>query len=284
MKRGMLLLNRNNVKVLGGDVPELYGGNMIAELETRFKTKLGLIEEPNTPVPAEQTRDERIIDEIEDFDDDDIDYDALYTPEHANTETHVPQEPIHQFSDGDDFMDDSLQISPSRSSTSSSMPSLSKKKLQQQQPQQHQGISPSSPSQKRNRTDHGPSSVETPKIKQEDGMNNTQDDNEDLSWVDSSVWDTIETRNTDHMELDQDGKARCSFETLLKTLRATEQGNHAGNIADVVTVQVRCVKMAKFKMSPKTGFYLEIVIGDPVDIDMDTIKVIFTNEVRFHHV
>lgn len=47
------MLTKDNVEVLGGDVVELYGGDMIAELEDRFKRKLGIIEEPITPVPTE---------------------------------------------------------------------------------------------------------------------------------------------------------------------------------------------------------------------------------------
>ncbi|KAL9551964.1 hypothetical protein MBANPS3_004014 [Mucor bainieri] len=53
VRRGMLMLTKDNVKVLGGDVVELYGGDMVAELEDRFKKKLGIIEEPITPVPNE---------------------------------------------------------------------------------------------------------------------------------------------------------------------------------------------------------------------------------------
>jgi hypothetical protein len=278
----MILLNKNNVKVLGGDVPQLYAGNMITELETRFKAKLGMIEEPNTPVPAEpSTRSERLVDDIEDFDDDDINYDALDMVESVNVQTNIPEEPIHQFNDDDDFMDALPHISPPRQS----MLSLSRKRSIQQTQQQHRSSPPPPPpSQKRNRTDDESSSIEIPKIKPENSMNNTQDDSADLSWVDASVWDNLLANKDDDMELDENGKAHCSFETLLKTLKAMEQGNHTENIADIVTVKVRCIKMAKLRMSSKTGFYLEIVIGDPVDIDMDTVKVIFTNEVRFFHV
>lgn len=41
VRRGLMLLEANNVKVLGGAVPELYGGNMISELEKRLKLRLG---------------------------------------------------------------------------------------------------------------------------------------------------------------------------------------------------------------------------------------------------
>lgn len=40
VRRGILLLEPSNVKVLGGQVPSLYGHNMLAELEKRFKKQL----------------------------------------------------------------------------------------------------------------------------------------------------------------------------------------------------------------------------------------------------
>ncbi|CDH53001.1 hypothetical protein RO3G_00763 [Lichtheimia corymbifera JMRC:FSU:9682] len=40
VRRGILLLEPSNVKVLGGQVPSLYGHNMLAELEKRFKQQL----------------------------------------------------------------------------------------------------------------------------------------------------------------------------------------------------------------------------------------------------
>ncbi|KAI7880005.1 hypothetical protein K492DRAFT_237579 [Lichtheimia hyalospora FSU 10163] len=40
VRRGILLLEPSNVKILGGQVPSLYGHNMLAELEKRFKQQL----------------------------------------------------------------------------------------------------------------------------------------------------------------------------------------------------------------------------------------------------
>ncbi|KAI7867088.1 uncharacterized protein EV154DRAFT_147928 [Mucor mucedo] len=52
VRRGMLMLTPDNVKWLGGGVPELYGGNMTTELQTRLKTRLGTLAQPNTPIPS----------------------------------------------------------------------------------------------------------------------------------------------------------------------------------------------------------------------------------------
>ncbi|KAG2227752.1 hypothetical protein INT45_004794 [Circinella minor] len=42
VRSGLLFLKPANVKVLGGQVESLFGGNMLEELERRFKAKLGL--------------------------------------------------------------------------------------------------------------------------------------------------------------------------------------------------------------------------------------------------
>ncbi|KAI9266783.1 hypothetical protein BDA99DRAFT_506678 [Phascolomyces articulosus] len=43
VRSGILFLKPANVKVLGGQVESLFGGNMLEELERRFKAKLGLL-------------------------------------------------------------------------------------------------------------------------------------------------------------------------------------------------------------------------------------------------
>ncbi|KAL7318061.1 hypothetical protein PS15m_004333 [Mucor circinelloides] len=165
VRRGMLMLTRDNVKVLGGDVVELYGGDMIAELEDRFKRKLGIIQEPITPVPTENnnsnagahgtptltdnssnsgmpTQSTMQAEQTESFDDD-IDYDDLPmdsfetdmtnsgTMESAGRESNTTLQntsSMGYFSDDDDFMDPPpSQISPSRPSTSITRISLAKR-------------------------------------------------------------------------------------------------------------------------------------------------------------
>ncbi|KAI9494100.1 hypothetical protein BDB00DRAFT_938634 [Zychaea mexicana] len=42
VRQGMLFLRPSNIKILGGQVESLFGGNMLEELERRFKAKLGL--------------------------------------------------------------------------------------------------------------------------------------------------------------------------------------------------------------------------------------------------
>ncbi|CEI91154.1 hypothetical protein RMCBS344292_05454 [Rhizopus microsporus] len=140
VRRGMLLLRRNNVKVMGGAVPELYGGDMLKELENRLKASLGLLENPprqappppssltqrNTtlppPLPSDMDGDVLMDDEL--FDDD-IDYAELGRME---------ADPIEQFDstiddmslDKDDgFFDDLDQLSLNNNNLLRSVPSNS---------------------------------------------------------------------------------------------------------------------------------------------------------------
>lgn len=189
----MLILTRDNVKVLGGDVVELYGGDMIAELEDRFKRKLGIIEEPITPVPSESSSsnpathttsvpshnssnpamptESTVHTEHADNFDEDINYDDLpmnsFETDMAHSEamasidreSNVAISNIANMSysgDDDDFMDPPPpppHISPSRSSTSTSRVSLAKR------PQQVQEATTSS---KRNRVEASSPVAEVP--------------------------------------------------------------------------------------------------------------------------
>ncbi|KAG1174672.1 hypothetical protein G6F70_004664 [Rhizopus microsporus] len=140
VRRGMLLLRRNNVKVMGGAVPELYGGDMLKELENRLKASLGLLENPpqqappppssltqrnaTLPPPLPSDMDDDVLMDDEFFDDD-IDYAELERME---------ADPIEQFDstiddmslDKDDgFFDDLDQLSLNNNNLSRSVPSNS---------------------------------------------------------------------------------------------------------------------------------------------------------------
>ncbi|KAI7906305.1 uncharacterized protein BX663DRAFT_495963 [Cokeromyces recurvatus] len=269
VRRGMLLLNKNNVKVLGGNVPELYGGNMINELERRLKAKLGLlVEEDNPPTKSNHLMIENrsqptitrtiqspdLVDEIEDFDDDDIDYSMLEAFENRmdvdkvveSIENHALAIPSDDpILDNDDFMDP--PISPRRTAQEVSMQSLSPSK----------------------------------RMRTESEIMASQEESQELSWVDASVWDSMNELEKCQaiMEVDKDGKAHCSFEVLQKTLKSMEQPNYAGHVADTVIVKVKCIKLATLRMSTIHGFYLEVEIGDPEDKVKGTVKVVFNNEI-----
>ncbi|KAI8387429.1 hypothetical protein BD560DRAFT_382472 [Blakeslea trispora] len=161
VRRGMLLLYKSSIKVMGGDVPTLYGGDMVAELERRFKAELGIAQQTSQTETAasstlhsfftaptlvgsanDHTQPRRpnhsrslpqtAMDEFDDFGDDDMLYSAMEElvnrPTHASLpDTSMPQpsltsDPISTISDDDnDFVEPSF--SPMRVDATRSSPS-----------------------------------------------------------------------------------------------------------------------------------------------------------------
>lgn len=52
----MLQLSNKNTTLLGGDVTDMYGGDMLAELQKRIKEQLDATTEPNSPMPTDTNR------------------------------------------------------------------------------------------------------------------------------------------------------------------------------------------------------------------------------------
>lgn len=312
VRRGMLLLTKDNVEVLGGDVVELYGGDMTAELEDRFKRKLGIIEEPITPVPTESsnsnprshtapifshnnsnpampTQSPMQTEPTDNFDDD-IDYDnlpmntfesdttslgAVHSVGRESSSTLVNTSNMG-YSDDDDFMEPPPpppHASPRHTSNSTqSRVSLAKR------PQETQDISTS----KRTRVEasspvaevpasttpvppqHDQNVIEPTPMNTDEYEDDDDDDQGDLSFVDPSVWANFEmAANNDKIQIDEQGRANCSFDTLKQTLIAMREQT-GGNVPDSLRVKAQCIKMAKLKMHVNQCFYLELLLGDPI--------------------
>ncbi|CEP19528.1 hypothetical protein [Parasitella parasitica] len=313
VRRGMLLLTKDNVKVLGGNVVGLYGGDMIAELEDRCKRKLGIIEEPITPIPTvndpsqgvsatahnSSTRmareDTMPTEEVENFDDD-FDYDGLMQGviettmagsemmDSVDMDSNItpPDMPSESFFSDDDFMDPP-QISPPRTSTASAKRtkttqlSPTVKKRSKVEPGSPVADVPISKAVQPNEQDQGgPTPMET-----------DDDDTEDLSFVDPSVWENFEmAANNDRIEIDEQGRANCSFDVLKQTLiNMREQTNT--DIPDIFRVKLQCIKIGRLLMSKNQLFHLELELGDPVvkyetNVEHEgTIRAKFDNELIY---
>ncbi|KAI8641837.1 hypothetical protein BD408DRAFT_345349 [Parasitella parasitica] len=318
VRRGMLLLTKENVKVLGGNVVELYGGDMIAELEDRCKRKLGIIEEPITPIPAENNRNRGVpaapissandsrtrvsredavqTEQVEGFDDD-FGYDHLMLGsietnmagsdmmESVDMDSNItpPDMPNGGFFSDDDFMDPP-QISPHRTSTTLAkrtkalQPSPAISKRSRVEPESPVAEVPTSATIQTNEQDQdGPTPMET-----------EDDDTEDLSFVDPSVWKSFEmAANNDKIEIDEQRRANCSFDVLKQTLINMREQTKA-DIPDIFRVKLQCIKIARLLMSKDQLFHLELELGDPVvkyEVNAEhegTIRAKFDNEVRQH--
>lgn len=286
----MLLLTQNNVKILGGDVPRLYGGNMVAELERRFKLKLGLLDEPETPTPndtplsatenntnrafegddsymSERTyvnqeiTPESLVNEIEEYEDDyeydDMDFDGMndIEPEENNTNSNQRNVPTQEdyfdpFDNEDDFMEP---------------PSLSTniEQTQTRKPEQTQNSNdntPQPPTSTHNSMEIPETHNEIPEINLEDEENSHQDDSTNLI-------------------ADEDGKARCSFEILKKAVKAMEKGEYTGNMPDSVITKVKCETLGRFKMYSALKFSLEMGLVDPNNPGSEPLRAYLNNDV-----
>lgn len=303
----MLLLTKDNVKVLGGNVVELYGGDMIAELEDRCKRKLGIIEDPVTPIPTENnTRPTRPAqspmrtEEVENFDDD-INYDDLalgsFETSMANSETvesvskdsNIPLPDISNDGLSDDDFMEPIQTSPPRSSNNASSISSKRSNPVQQSPaaiKKTRAVNeipivevPVSTLPTMKAQDEGENEGET------SFMDIDEDENGDLSFVDPSLWENFEmAANNDKIEFDQQGRASCTFDALKQILKSMKDQT-SGDIPDTLRVKTQCIGTTRLRMGPNQHFYLELELGEPVvkyekKVKHDgTIKAVFSSDV-----
>lgn len=309
----MLLLTKNSIKVLGGSVPELYGGDMVKELQTRFKLKLGMTDEvpvnssttnrPTAPTTSTMpnrsftntnssstfnnntsnnnnsnissnfnsngssstflnstAQSSRIIDELnvlddidmDQFDDEDVD---MMDADHPNI--NIPSIP----SDDDDFI--ATQPVPK--------PRVTLKKKQNTRPE-----SDTAPPTKRVREREPVESTQTsdssiPIVKKE----KAPVVEEEVFWLNMSDMES------DDEKLDEKGRAHISFDVLFTTLTAMDNNTYTGNIADVVVVKAKFMRLAKIKYSTLSGFYVIFDIASPTEPHNDIVKVVISHTVIY---
>lgn len=298
----MLLLTKNNIKVLGGDVSELYGGDMLKELESRFKESIGLTE--NT-IPASQPPSHSnalpvsVTNTIPDdeFFDDDFDYAELERMETTTTavddipsdDDFVEDTTGHLLksipSDSDsDIYEDAVQ-EPSLTNSRSSGISLSKKVARP-------APSSTDPPRKRisltNQSTLGSSS--TTLHEDEDMVDLTGDDDhpstqaelEEISWVDDSVWADLNEASKENLNgdvfVDDQGKTHITFSKLQQTLKAMENDNYSTNLPDTVIVRAKCVQFGKLVTSNRL-YSLVLYFDDPDQATGQPVQIVFSNDV-----
>ncbi|KAG0770312.1 hypothetical protein G6F60_004932 [Rhizopus arrhizus] len=301
VRRGMLLLTKNNIKVLGGDVSELYGGDMLKELESRFKESIGLTE--NT-IPASQPPSHSnalpvsVTNTIPDdeFFDDDFDYAELERMETTTTavddipsdDDFVEDTTGHLLksipSDSDsDIYEDAVQ-EPSLTNSRSSGISLSKKVARP-------APSSTDPPRKRisltNQSTLGSSS--TTLHEDEDMVDLTGDDDhpstqaelEEISWVDDSVWADLNEASKENLNgdvfVDDQGKTHITFSKLQQTLKAMENDNYSTNLPDTVIVRAKCVQFGKLVTSNRL-YSLVLYFDDPDQATGQPVQIVFSND------
>lgn len=318
VSRGMLMLTPDNVKWLGGGVPELYGGNMITELQLRLKTRLGTASQPSTPIPSTTTStsfisnhqrntsniyptnttpliqssthtNHALASELEGLDDLDMDeFNDIDMNQFDDTD-------MNQFNDID--LDDEFGYDEDMDHALNEVvpPTIS------------QNIPPSTimddsdddfvstqvtPIRSRLLSKSPASLSKRPRIQIEEKIEEKAKDEklkikqekepkEIVHWVDPSAWMEEEEEEEEGVEIRSDGKTYVTFEALHRILGEMEQNSFKGSLADHVIVEARYKKMAAMRLSDSSGFYSIFEIGDPVDEKNQDkiIKIVIGNAV-----
>ncbi|KAG1462945.1 hypothetical protein G6F56_005402 [Rhizopus delemar] len=321
---------KESVKVLGGQVPELFGGDMVKETIHRLEERVGIESTTTTPIttttttattttttiqqPLPVSRNERIPED--DLFDDDFDYAQLENMELDRVEQQQQQQQdtlmdeipsdsslfdedlnivpptdvlkkIPSDSDSDVFEDatDTIhrQAQPSISSTRTVISSLSKKA------RSAPSSSESQPRKKidlKRQSDTFKSSItlaDTVDLTVGDYAQSTQAEIEDVSWIDSSVWDDLseatkeKESNDDGTYVDSQGKTHITFIKLQQTLKAMENDDYRSDIPESVIVRVKCVQFGKLVTSNRL-YSLVLYFDDPDQPTGNPIQVIFSND------
>lgn len=310
----MLLLTKNSIKVLGGDVLELYGGNMLKELENRFKESIRqvsdrAVSEARGPVatqPPLLLNDTIAEDEL--LDDDDFDYTEL---EHMkvveqseasfdhdlgffasidqislNNKNDL-QKNVTSKNDSDLYgstlisHDDKQQASLNNTREIDSSPLLSKRNRMMSDSNMR--------SKKRNSLGTRANTISTA-VSSEISPNETighQSTQEQVPWVDKSFWDDLSKATSQEKENDDDGifvdsqgKVHITFSKLQQTLEAIENNGCVGNLPDVVIVRARCIQFGKLVTSNRL-YSLVLFFDDPDQATGNPVQIIFSNDVKY---
>ncbi|KAG1000310.1 hypothetical protein G6F26_009196 [Rhizopus arrhizus] len=308
----LLLTTPFGCKVLGGDVLELYGGNMLKELENRFKESIRqvsdrAVSEARGPVatqPPLLLNDTIAEDEL--LDDDDFDYTEL---EHMkvveqseasfdhdlgffasidqislNNKNDL-QKNVTSKNDSDLYgstlisHDDKQQASLNNTREIDSSPLLSKRNRMMSDSNMR--------SKKRNSLGTRANTISTA-VSSEISPNETighQSTQEQVPWVDKSFWDDLSKATSQEKENDDDGvfvdsqgKVHITFSKLQQTLEAIENNGCVGNLPDVVIVRARCIQFGKLVTSNRL-YSLVLFFDDPDQATGNPVQIIFSNDV-----
>ncbi|KAI9277616.1 hypothetical protein BY458DRAFT_432875 [Sporodiniella umbellata] len=306
---------KDSIKVLGGEVPEMFGGNMLKETIQRLKEKLGLAPSSNIPasvstavmpipLPAAAPPQEPIPDSDYFDDDDDLDYAQL----EAMETDHIVQEDILMSdlsfdsnllnedttrntifstkkaaydSDSDVFVDaaDTPYRSTQSTNTKVAITSLSKKPQSTSRRTNVGKLKETAIATKTLSSKHIMS--DTVDLTNDDPGKSTQTELEEVSWIDSSIWDDLSEAAQEKEEgihVDNQGRTHLTFTKIQQILKDMENNCYRTDLPDTVIVRARCVQFGKLVTSNR--FYsLVLYFDDPEQPTNNPIQVIFSNDI-----
>lgn len=291
----MLMLTAQNVTVLGGGVPEIYGGNMITELQCRLNARLGLTTQPVTPTLAPRpttntsahsststfvstnanidtntSTDTRLAAELSDLNDidmDELDYDG-------------DMDQFDYDDDMDDDMDESNQINTGPPSVNQNIPNAPTNN------DSDDDFVTTQPSPVRTRLIHkAPISLsKRTKVNLPEEIIPVKKEKKPVAdtvhWVDPSTW-LNDDDEIEGVEVRADGKTYVTFDALHRIIGQMEQNTFTGSLADTVTVQAKYIKMSAMRLSEASGFYSIFDIGDPSGMNKGAVRTVIGNKVKY---
>lgn len=295
VRRGMLMLTAENVTLLGGGVPEIYGGNMIKELQTRLKARLNIAVQPNTPTPASRPLDtsSTVANTSNNGMSTSTSDNASYNIMSTNVNTRLAAElddlndmDMNQFDDID--MDDEFGYDDDMDEDSMNTPTISHNiPPAPTNDDSDDDFVTTQVSPVRSRLVHKAPVSLSKKVKvnpPEDIIPIKKEKTpvvETVHWIDPSTWLDDEEDKIEGVEVRQDGKTYVTFDALHRIIGQMEKNTFTGSLADTVIVQVKYMKMAAMRLSDFAGFYSIFIVGDPLGKNKGTIKVVIGNTVSY---
>ncbi|KAI8080890.1 hypothetical protein BDF21DRAFT_451829 [Thamnidium elegans] len=335
VKHGMLQLSNKNTTLMGGNVADMCGDGMLAELQKRIKEQLDATTEPNSPMPTDTNRvninrantnhantnhintnhtntnhtntnnirsytntfnnthtDPRLAAELNDlnnvdmslFDDADMDQfedtvmgeamdefdDNLDFNDNSITQTIPSAPPINNDSDDDFVTTQPVPVRPRLSkkpvnTASAPRPTTADTVSDLKRP----GEAAESTFSKRLKDE----TADTLLVKKEKAIVDS------IHWIDPSTWlDDDDDDEIDGVEVKPDGTTHVTFDALHRILGQMSTDSFTGSIADRITVHVKFIKMARMRFSKLTGFYALFDIGDPLEKNKETVRILIGNK------
>lgn len=314
----MLLFTKNSVKVLGGSVPALYGGNMLKELESRFRTKLGLSNEPATPTPTPHRADPPFTARTANstartafnntnnttngttttaFSTNSATLvDAAFNPQLADELNDLNNMDMNAFDDMDmdttmmESNQENIPFIPNHDDDDDDFvmtqappiprTSLSTTTLSRKKTTAASSTSSSPRAVKRKKVSNTAESMETEEEEPLPVIVKKEKEPEVEEEVHWLSWSDDEEEEDEDVELDERGRSHITFEKLSEILTAMDNNSYTGKIADVVVVKAKFLRLAKIKYSTLSGFYVIFDITSPTEEESSVVKVVVSHKVN----
>ncbi|KAI8880516.1 hypothetical protein K501DRAFT_335333 [Backusella circina FSU 941] len=304
VRRGMLLLDRRSVTVLGGETPAAYNNNMIEELTTRLKARLGIGSDtrlsrnttPNT-LPSNtldgstlvNTRSSTTaIDLDEEYDDMDMNdemFDALDSIEADALRNNSGQNDMNDYMD--EYMDDDWDVDMLEKVLPVSIPPTNATVSNNNNNNNNNNESSSSSSSRHFKRpviidcdDPGEGTSKPPSTKKRQKITSVRADQLDnIMWGEGDNDDILDLDDINNEVIEENKNERWSLDRLNNILRKMEKDEPVGSLPDTVIVSGTIKRLGQLRLTNKQGFYLVGYLKNPMNEQDDRLRILFRNAI-----